>query len=64
MDGRLVLPPLGEVVTERVAELILEHWDKSNQRDADEHAIAGMFATSVSTLDRLIDARLQRVGYF
>jgi len=50
----------GEVVTERLAELILQHWDKSNQRDADAHVIAGTFVTSFSTVQRVIKHRTEK----
>ena len=35
---------------------MIEHWRVSNQRDADKHLIAQIFATSVSSVDRILTA--------
>jgi hypothetical protein len=50
------LPPSGRVVTESVAALIIDHWYQSNQTAAHKSIIAGMFATSVSVVERIIKA--------
>ena len=55
MSDPLSRPPSGAVVGERVAELILQHWSSSNQRDADAHRIANTFATSFTTVKRIVD---------
>ena len=49
------LPPSGSTVGANVAELIIRHWQHSNQRAADAHEIAGVFATSFATVMRIVD---------
>jgi len=44
------LEPSGDVVTERVAELIIASWKASNRNAADMPLIAGRFATSVRSV--------------
>jgi len=55
-SGVAALPPSGRVVTESVAALIIDHWYQSNQTAAHKSIIAGMFATSVSVVERIIKA--------
>ena len=47
--------PTGDVVTERVAELIVASWKVSNRTVADMLPIAGRFATSVRSVERVVN---------
>lgn len=49
------LPPSGAAITPELSQLIRAHWEISNRTASDKRVIAGMFATSVSTVDRVLD---------
>jgi len=49
------LPPSGDVLSESTKELIIKHWKISNQTKADMTRLAGMFATSYSSVKRVLN---------
>jgi hypothetical protein len=50
----VALPPSGKVLTQQVVQLILEHWYASDQTAVARKSIAGIFATSVPSVARII----------